>query len=275
MDDDGIAGSTWLVTGASRGLGAAIAASAIDKGARVVLCDVQDEAGNDLVATLRNAGAEVVYHHCDVTSEPDLAAGMRLAQLEFGGLDVLVNNAGIHERTLDTPELLSMRPDTFRRVLEVNLISVWTATRLAVPLLRESAFPSIINAGSTASFTGYPQASAYGASKGAVGVLTKCLAVDLAMDGIRVNAYCPGATETPMIADLLSRQPDEALARWRSTSSHLVRRYGEPNDIAELVCFLASRRAAFINGALIPIDGGSLAWRGSVDSLGFDKPVGA
>jgi len=268
ITEPGLKGSSWLITGGARGIGEAIARAASGNSAKVVIGDLTNEAGEALAASLRNAGGEVIYRPCDVTSTEDLAAAVATAGTKHGGLDVLVNNAGIHDRMVSAgTDLESMDPAAFRKVIEVNLVAIWTATKIALPLLKRSRNPSVINAASTAALTGYPSAAAYGASKGGVGILTKCLAVDLAVHGIRVNAYCPGATETEMMADLFRRQPDEATVRSRSISTHLVHRMGRPADIAELVCFLASERAAFITGALIPVDGGSLAWRGSYGDL--------
>ena len=261
-------GTSWLVTGAARGIGEAIARLALSRGARVLIADLDVDAGEALVTSLRAAGQQAIFHRADVTDSDALQSVITAVEAAFGGLDVLVNNAGIHDRMISpSTDIQSMDLAAFLRVLEVNLVAVWNATKLALPLLMRSGHASVINAASTAALTGYPASAAYGASKGGVAVLTKCLAVDLAAYGIRVNAYCPGSIETRMIADLIGRQPDREVALARGMSTHLVRRYGRPSDVAELVCFLASERASFITGALVNVDGGSLAWRGTVDSL--------
>ena len=266
--DTALDGPSWLVTGAARGIGEAIARVASGRGAKVVISDVNDEAGESLAASLRRDGRQVVYQHCDVTKPQDLDAAVSAAAGSHGGLDVLVNNAGVHDRMVSPrTDMEAMDLAAFRRVIDVNLVAIWSATKAALPLLKQSPSASVINAASTAALIGYPGSAAYGASKGGVGTLTKCLAVDLAVHGIRVNAYCPGGTETEMMADLFRRQADEAAVRARLISSHLVHRMGSPEDIAEVVWFLASKSAAFITGALVPVDGGSLAWRGNYSDL--------
>ena len=136
--------------------------------------------------------------------------------------------------------------------------------------LRDSDNASIINAGSTSSLSGYPQCQAYGASKGGVMQLSKMLAVDLAPDGIRVNCYCPGSIHTQIVDRFLAAAPDPQAMLNTMTLTHLVPRMGQPVDVAELVCFLASPEAEFVNGAVWTIDGGSLAWRGTLDVLGME-----
>jgi NAD(P)-dependent dehydrogenase (short-subunit alcohol dehydrogenase family) len=131
-----------------------------------------------------------------------------------------------------------------------------------------------VNAGSTASFVGYPFGLAYGASKGGVAILTKNLAVALATHGIRVNAYCPASTDTNMVATVSKVIGESGLGvpanpNAAQLGAHLVRRIGDPRDVAELVCFMASERASFVNGVTWLIDGGTLAWRDTVDALGM------
>jgi NAD(P)-dependent dehydrogenase (short-subunit alcohol dehydrogenase family) len=156
--------------------------------------------------------------------------------------------------------------DAWDRVVAVNLRGPWLCAKFAVPYLKRSRHgPSIINAGSTGSWVGGVSSLAYGASKGGLALLTKNLAVELAPYGIRVNCYCPSATETRMVSDYLSAAgDDEREARVRALArTQLVDRIGQPDDIAHLVCFLASADAAYVNGAVWLIDGGSLAWRGT------------
>jgi NAD(P)-dependent dehydrogenase (short-subunit alcohol dehydrogenase family) len=148
-------------------------------------------------------------------------------------------------------------------VYEVNLRAVWLGIKYAAPHLRRSTRgPNIINAGSTSGFVGSPLGAAYCSTKGAVHQLTKVAAIELAPT-IRCNAYCPGSTVTAMSKGRIASAPDpEAVKRWMS-GSHLVRRSGEPEEIAKLACFLASDDASFMTGGTYLADGGSLAWRGS------------
>lgn len=265
-----IEGLRFIITGAAKGIGAETARVAASRGARVFLSDIDDAAGEATAAGIRDAGGEAQYTHCDVTDEAQVQALVAGCAGAFGGIDVLHNNAGTHESMIgDEVTLDTMSRETFEKILRINLVGPFLCTKYAVPHLRKSEYPSIINAGSTASFLGFPQNLAYGASKGGIGTLTKNLAVELAKDGIRVNAYCPAGTETEMVTKFVDAAPDPELLRKGIMNTHLIPRIGQPEDVANLVCFLASREASFINGVCWLIDGGSLAWRGTVDVLGM------
>ncbi len=267
----GVEGLRFVITGGAVGIGAGTAKLAASRGAKVVVSDMNDEPGLALVEEIRAAGGEAVYQHCDVTDDDQVQALMAAAAEAFGGIDVLHNNAGIHESML-TQELSleTMTRDTFEKVIGVNLTGVWLCAKYALPYLRASDNASIINAGSTSSLSGYPQCQAYGASKGAVMQLSKMLAVDLAPDGIRVNCYCPGSIHTQIVDKFLEAAPDPKAMLNTMTLTHLVPRMGQPVDVAELVCFLAGPESQFVNGAVWTIDGGSLAWRGTLDVLGME-----
>lgn len=267
----GVDGLRFVITGAAVGIGAGTARLAASRGARVVISDMNDEPGRELVEEIRASGGEAIYQHCDVTDEEQVEALMAAAADAFGGIDILHNNAGIHESMLtENLSLETMTRDTFEKVMGVNLTGAWLCAKYALPYLRESDSASIINAGSTSSLSGYPQCQAYGASKGAIMQLTKMLAVDLAPDSIRVNCYCPGSIHTQIVDKFLEAAPDPKAMLNTMTQTHLVPRMGQPVDVAELVCFLASPESQFVNGAVWGIDGGSLAWRGTLDVLGME-----
>jgi len=261
-----------VITGSARGIGAATARMAASRGARVTVSDLDDAEGQSVVDEINAAGGTATYVHCDVTDPEQVAALMATAAERHGGIDVLHNNAGVHETmlTMDV-KLENMAIETFDRVLGINLRAAFVASKCALPYLKESTRgPSIVNAGSTGSWAGYPAGLAYGASKGGIALLTKNLAVELAPYGIRSNCYCPAATETRMVTDYLAAAPDEDALMKTLTATHLVRRLGAPDDVASLVCFLASSEASFINGVVWLVDGGALAWRGTVDVLGME-----
>lgn len=269
-------GKTFVITGAASGLGAATARLAATRGARVIVADIDAASGETTAASIRDDGGEAAFVACDVTDVDQVAALMLAADDRFGSLDVLVNNAGVHEAMVsDDFTFESMSVETFDRVMSVNLRSVFLCSKAALPYLKNSAQgPSIINAGSTASFAGYPFGLAYGASKGGVAMMTKNLAVALAPYGIRANAYCPASTETNMVATVSQVIGESGLGvpanpNAAQLGAHLVRRIGQPRDVAELVCFMASERASFVNGVTWLIDGGTLAWRDTVDALGM------
>lgn len=268
----GIKDLSFVITGAGNGIGAGTARLAAQQGARVVVSDTNDVAGEQVVAEIIETGGQAIYKHCDVTDELQVQELMDAAATAFGGIDILHNNAGIHESMLgDNLSLENMTRETFERVLAVNLVGLWMCSKYALPYLKQSANASIINAASTSSVSGYPQCLAYGASKGGVMQLTKNLAVDLAVHKIRVNCYCPGSIQTQMVDDFLAAAPDPEAMLGTMTLTHLIPRMGQPKDVAELVCFLASDQSSFVNGVAWLIDGGSLAWRGTIDVLGMNE----
>lgn len=271
----GVAGLRFVITGGARGIGAATARVAAEAGAAVLISDLDDTAGQALAETINGAGGRAAYHHCDVTDEGEVEALMGAAAERFGGIDVLHNNAGIHESMVGTPVTLAEMPrSTFERVIQINLVGPWLCAKHALPYLKESDNASILNAGSTGSWAGYPQNAAYGASKGGIAQLTKNLAVDLAPYGIRVNCYCPASVETQMVTRFLDASPEPEALLNAMTNTHLVPRLGRPEEVAHLVCYLASSEAAWVNGCVWLIDGGSLAWRGTLDVLGMEpEPI--
>ena len=237
-------GKVAIVTGAARGQGAAEARLFVAEGARVVLTDMLAEEGS---ATAEALGDAAVFVTHDVTSETDWARVVAAANA-WGRVDVLVNNAGIHWMRAIEDETV----EGFRRILDVNLIGMFIGMREVTPAMRSSGGGSIINISSLAGMKGLHWHGAYGASKWAVRGLTKVAALELADDNIRVNSVHPGAIDTAMIP--ADRQ---GLGDARFATS-LVPRIGRPEEVAELVCFLASDASAFITGGEHVIDGGSL-----------------
>lgn len=268
----GVEGLRFVITGAATGIGEATARLAASKGAKVMLSDLTDEQGEAVAQSIRDDGGEAAYHHCDVT-DPDQVQGLMAATAEaFGGIDVLHNNAGIHETGLTDPgscSVADMPIEVFKKVVEVNAVAPWICSKMALPYLKESDNASIINAASTGSQSAYPSNTAYGTSKGGIRLQTQNLAVDLAPFGIRVNCYGPTAIATNMVTDFIKQSDDPVAFEQGMISTSLIPRLGLPSEVGELVCFLASPESGFINAAYILIDGGSLAWRGTVSDLGM------
>jgi NAD(P)-dependent dehydrogenase (short-subunit alcohol dehydrogenase family) len=252
-----------VVTGSGSGIGRATAIEMGRQGARVVVNDVNDDQGAETVTLVEETGAEATYVHCDVRSEDEIRALMAAAVERFGGIDVLHNNAGVHDTDFaSNPTVDSLPLDVWTSVYEINMRGVWLATKHAALHLRASQRgPSIVNAASIGGLVGYPMASAYCSTKGAVLQLTKATAIDLAP--VRCNAYSPGSIDTPMVQKYIDSAEDRDAILRALTGSHLIPRLGQPVEVAKLVCFLASDDAAFITGANFTIDGGSLAWRGA------------
>jgi NAD(P)-dependent dehydrogenase (short-subunit alcohol dehydrogenase family) len=270
-----IEGLKFLVTGGGAGIGAATAKLAASRGASILVSDVNDAGGEAIVEEICQAGGKAHYQHCDVSDEEQVQELMRVAEKSLGGLDILHNNAGIHETMLGEEITLdTMSRSTFERVLAINLVGPWMCSKYALPMLKNSANASIINAGSSGSIAGYQYSIAYGSSKGGIAMLTKNLAVDLAPHGIRVNCYCPGTIKTKMVEDFIASSDDPETLVSPGTLTHLIPRLGETHEVAELVCFLGSAQSSFVNGVVWLIDGGSLAWRGTIDSLGMTGVLG-
>lgn len=265
-----VAGLRFVITGAARGIGAATARTAAARGASVMVADFDDEAGQQTVEEIRAAGGQAFYHHCDVSDPGQIQALMDASAQALSGIDVLYNNAGISENAVsDDISLSTMSVETFDRVYAINLRAPWLAAKYALPFLQRSERASIINCGSTRSFLGYPNNAAYGSTKGGIALLTKNLAVDMAPFGIRVNCCCPGGTRTTSMSRLIDNAADREALELELRSRVLAGRVGEAQEIAELVCFLASDEASFVNGVVWLVDGGALAWRDTIDTLGM------
>jgi NAD(P)-dependent dehydrogenase (short-subunit alcohol dehydrogenase family) len=252
-----------LVTGAGDGIGRGIAVEAAKQGAAIVtIADLKAEAAEETARMVREAGAEAVTVIADLAVRENVRKVVDTAVEAGGGLDVLVNNAGVLEHQLtDNVSLEGMSEDIWDQVIAVNLTAMWLATRYAAPHLRASdRGPSVVNAASTSSFVG-STALAYSATKGAVAQLTKACAVVLAPE-VRCNAYAPSGVASPMSLGFLDVAEDREKTQREMTGSHLIPRFGKPEEVGKLVCFLASDDAAFLTGAIYMVDGGSLAWRG-------------
>lgn len=247
-----------IITGATGGIGRAAAIRFATEGAAVVAVDQDESALAGTVAAVDDAGGRAIGVAADVTRSDEVEAYVRAGVEEFGGIDVLFNNAGIEGVVSD---LEHYPEETFDQVLAVNLKGVWLGMRFVADAMRTRGGGAIVNTASVAGLASTPGLVAYGASKHAVVGMTKTAAIELAPAGIRVNAVCPAPIETRMMRSIeLGLAPDDPESAKKSAAERIpLGRYGEPEEVAELVTFLCSDQAGFITGGIYPIDGGRLA----------------
>ena len=253
-----------IVTGAGQGIGAATARRMAEEGAKVVVSDVNEETGR---AVADGIGSDAVFVKADVSSLEDVRQLMSATVDAFGRLDVLHNNAGVHE-TGFTPQATSteLAEEVWDKVIAINLKGPWMCSKYAAPLLKDAGGGVIVNAASIGGLVGYPMGSAYGPSKAGIVQLTRVMALELAPQGTRVVCYAPGNTETPMVEKYYSdpslSEEERRMVQQQLLGTHLIPRLARPEEVADLVIFLASDQAAMLTGTCVTIDAGTLAWRG-------------
>jgi len=244
-----LAGKVTLISGGALGMGAAESRLFAREGARIVVADVREAEGRAVEADITAHGGEAAFVRLDVTREAEWEQAVALAVSRFGKLDVLVNNAGIGaaSRVEDTTV------DAWDRVMDVNAKGVFLGTRAAIPAMRRAGGGSIVNISSQLGLVGMDDSSPqYTASKGAVRLLTKTTALQYARDGIRCNSVHPGPIVTPMTEQ---RRSDPVVYQ-RMLSRIPLGRYGQPEEVAYAVLYLASDESAFVTGSELVIDGG-------------------
>jgi NAD(P)-dependent dehydrogenase (short-subunit alcohol dehydrogenase family) len=240
-----------VITGATGGIGFEVSKRLGKDGYTVILNGIEDEKGAERVKELTDAGITAEYYGFDVTKEDQVTANINKIGEKYGKIDVLVNNAGgLGGRS----RFEEMTTEFYRFVMALNLDSTFFASRAAIPFLKKSDNASIINYTSNAGWNaGGPGAGIYGTSKAGVHAITRALAKDLAEYGIRVNAVSPGTIDTPFHAQIKSTKP-EVFASWKNNI--MLGRLGQPQEVASVVSFLASKDAAFITAETIQIGGG-------------------
>lgn len=241
-----------IVTGAGTGIGRAIAIAFAREGAKVVLVGRRNK---PLEAVVREIGDAAISIPVDICRTKDIQRIVDVTLKQLGRLNVLVNNAGV--LIAGTAESLTERD--WDQTFDTNVKAVWMLSRAALPAMREAGGGSIINVSSVIGLVGARNRVAYSASKGAVTLLTKSMALDHAAEGIRVNCICPGIVETELVADFIRKAPDPRAARAVRVALHAIPRFGTPEDIAECAVYLASDESKWVTGAAFPVDGGYLA----------------
>jgi 3-oxoacyl-[acyl-carrier protein] reductase len=238
-----------LVTGAAGGFGAGIARAYVAEGAKVVIADINLSMAEELARELGENASAVA---CDVTQADQVQAAVRHCVDRFGAPDIVVNNAGT---THKNQPMLNVDEKTFDRVYAVNVKSIFHMAHAVVPLMRERKSGVILNVGSVAGIRPRPGLTWYNSSKGAVNMLSKAMAVELAQDGIRVNAICPVMGATALLGDFMG-VPDTPENRARFIATIPMGRFCEPRDVANVAVFLAADGAEFLTGLEVPVDGG-------------------
>jgi len=250
-----LANKVALITGGASGIGRATAVLFAQEGASVAIVDINTEQGQSVHAEIESTGGRSIFLACDVTKADDCRTAVEKTIATFGRLDILFNNAGIVRRAnvIDTTE------GEWDKVMAVNVKSIFLMSKFAIPYMKKVGGGSIINTSSGWGLKGGGEAVSYCASKGAVTNMTRAMAIDHGKHNIRVNAVCPGDTDTPMLrneARQLGQSEEEFMAEAANRPLH---RYAQPIEIAQAVLYLASDAASYITGAALVIDGGGLA----------------
>jgi len=237
-----------FVTGAARGIGFVTAEKLAESGASVALGDINGPSVEESAERLRQKGYKAIGVRMDVTDDASIREAVGRAAEHFGGIDIIVNNAGI----LSAASIEDMQRAEWNRVIDVNLSGTFFVIQAALPYLKNSKHPRIINISSLSGRSGgFEGSMCYAASKGGIIAITRGMARKLAPLNITVNAVCPGTTET----DLLKSYTPEAIERQKKYI--LLGRLGQPDEIAAAVCYLASTEAGFVTGAMLDINGGA------------------
>ncbi len=245
-------GKVAVITGAASGIGRGSALCLAQEGAAVVAADLNSQGGETVISEIASAGGRAVFQHTDVSSEPAIKSAVERAVKEYGRLDIMFNNAGL-VGAVGPIEAISA--DDWDRTIAVLLRSVFLGIKYAVEPMRKAGGGSIISTSSVASFLPSPNGAAYAASKGAVISLTRAAALQLGRDRIRVNCICPGVIATPIWGGIPGME-DPAVLEQALGNAQTIPRVGKPEDIANMVLFLASDESQWVTGQAMIVDGG-------------------
>lgn len=248
-----LAGKVALVTGGGSGIGRASSLAFAREGAKVVVADVTVASGEETVSLIKQSGGEALFVKTDVSKAAEVEALVNAAVTTFGRLDCAHNNAGIEGAAATT---VNYGAEDWDRVIAINLTGVWLCMKYEIPQMLKNGGGAIVNTASTAGLVGYKGGSAYVASKHGVVGLSKTAALEYAKAGIRVNALCPGAIDTPMMGRITNHRDDWAA---KMASSEPLGRMAQPSEMAEVVVWLCSDAASFVTGHALAADGGITA----------------
>ena len=244
-----------IITGGASGIGKATCQLFAEQGAKVIIADVNEEAGHVIEQQIVDDGREATFVKTDVSSSEQVENLFSEVQKRYGKLDILCNNAGIGMEKL----FHNVDEEDWERIHNVNLKSVYLCSRLAIPIMLENGGGSIVNVSSVNAESPRKFYSIYASSKGGVSALTKGMAIDYAEENIRVNAVLPGCIYTEQTKKSIENSPNPQQTKDLIYNMQPLKRPGKPEEVAKLIIFLASDQASFITGSCIPIDGGMLA----------------
>jgi meso-butanediol dehydrogenase/(S,S)-butanediol dehydrogenase/diacetyl reductase len=247
-----VGGKVVIVTGAGSGIGRACAIALAREGAKVALVGRRNDR---LEETSREIGEPAFVLAADVSQKDEIARVVEQTIGHFGALNVLLNNAGVLH--IGTAEQIT--EEQWDQTFNVNVRGLWLLSRAVLPHMRKAGGGSIINMASVLGINGARNRASYAPSKGAVVLLTKCMAIDHGHEHIRVNAICPSFVETDLTAAVISKAPDPKAVRAERIAVHPIGRLGQPDDIAGLAVYLASDESSWVTGSVFPVDGGYLA----------------
>ena len=248
-------GKVAVITGASSGIGRGTARRLAEAGAAVVVLDINEAGGQGTVQEIQEAGGQAAFLRCDVRVEADCRRAADEAAERFGRVDILFNNAGVAIRKT----ALDLEEAEWDLALDVMLKGAYLLTRHVVPHMIKAGGGSIINTGSGWSLKGGPRAVSYCAAKGGIWNMTRAMAIDFGPHNIRVNAVCPGDIDTPMLRSECAQLGENERAFMEEAAARPLHRVGTPEDVANVVLFLASGLSAWVTGTHIVVDGGGIA----------------
>jgi NAD(P)-dependent dehydrogenase (short-subunit alcohol dehydrogenase family) len=258
ITDTVLSGKTALITGAAGGIGRSTALRFARQGAAVSLVDLNEEAGEKVAGEISEAGGRAIFEGADVTIAAQCRRVVERTLDEFGGLHILFNNAGIIRRA----SVVDLSEGDWDAVIAVNVKSIFLMCREVVPVMAKAQGGSIINTASGWGLAGGARAAAYCASKGAVVLMTKAMAIDHGPQNIRVNCICPGDTDTAMLRNEARQLGENEQQFLSGSASRPLGRIGKPKEIARAALFLAGDEASFVTGTALVVDGGGLAGSG-------------
>lgn len=247
-------GKVAVITGAAMGIGRSTAVLLAEEGARVMVADVDEEKGRETSETIVEAGGEALFVRTDVSSPEDVQMTLNKAVEAFGGIDILHNNAAVALGA----NVVEVTDELWQRVLDVNLGGVYRGCKYAIPHMIRRGGGAIVNSASVQALRGFSGWAAYAASKGGIISLTQQIALEYAPHNIRVNCIAPGTIMTPLNEKLFeeAEDPDALIETWNRM--HPIGRFGQPEEVAEAVLFLASDASSFVTGHCLAVDGGLL-----------------